>query len=120
MNDFGEYQQTAMNSDPMERAFRKDGAAFGGRLPASTLLARKVFRKISGGKVMIRKFLIWKTNKEESGKFPAYVFFYTDYSSGRGDFLKRDLRISESERQIRSIMNEFIAGNIRKGWQKVV
>ena len=91
-----------------------------GPLPASTLLDRKVFRKISGEKVMIQKFLIWKTNKEQSGKFPAFVFHYTDYSSGRREFLKRDLRVSSCERQIRSIMDEFIGSNIKKGWQEVL
>ena len=91
-----------------------------GPLPASTLLDRKVFRKISGEKVMIQKFLIWKTNKEQSGKFPSYVFHYTDYSSGRKEFLKRDLRISESEQQIRTIMEDFISSNIKKGWQEAI
>ncbi len=91
-----------------------------GPLPKSTLLARRVFRKTSGDKVMLQKFLIWKTNKEQSGKFPSYVFYYTDYSSGRREFLKRDLRISESERQIRAIMEEFITGNIKKGWQEAI
>lgn len=89
-----------------------------GPLPKSTLLSRRVFRKTSGDKVMLQKFLIWKTNKEQSGKFPSYVFYYTDYSSGRKEFLKRDLRISESEQQIRAIMEEFITNNIKKGWQE--
>ncbi len=91
-----------------------------GPLAPSSLLARKVFRKTSGEKVMLQKFLIWKTNKEQSGRFPAYVFHYTDYSSGRKEFLKRDLRVSDSEEQIRSIMEQFINENIKKGWQEVL
>jgi hypothetical protein len=91
-----------------------------GPLPKSTLLSRRVFRKTSGNKVMLQKFLIWKTNKEQSGKFPSYVFYFTDYSSGRKEFLKRDLRVSGSERQIRAIMEEFITENIKKGWQEAI
>ena len=99
--------------------FAEDSAG-DGPLPKSTLLSRRVFRKTSGDKVMLQKFLIWKTNKEQSGKFPAYVFYYTDYSSGRKEFLKRDLRVSGSEQQIRAIMDEFISANIKKGWQEAI
>ena len=86
--------------------------------PATTTL--RVEGVEEGDKVMLQKFLIWKTNKEQSGKFPAYVFYYTDYSSGRKEFLKRDLRVSGSEQQIRAIMDEFISANIKKGWQEAI
>ena len=64
--------------------------------------------------------MVWKTNKEkEDPNFPAYVFNYTDFSSGRKDPLKQDLRISSSLEQITEIACQFIAKNIKKGWEKV-
>ena len=49
------------------------------------LMGRKcqVFRKAHKEKVMLQKFVLWKTNKESSGFYPTYVFHYTDYSLGR-------------------------------------
>lgn len=82
----------------------------------STLLERRVFKKVSGAKVMLHKFLIWKTNKEASGRFPAYVFYHTDYSSSRKEMIKRDMAFSSSEQQIREILAAEIADNVKKGW----
>jgi hypothetical protein len=87
---------------------------------SSTLLARRVFKKVSGTKVMIHKFLIWKTNKEDSGRYPAFVFYHTDFSSGRKELIKRDMAFSSDEQQIRDIMEAEIADNIKKGWTEVL
>ena len=89
-------------------------------LEKSEILERRVFRKISGDKIMLHKFLIWKTNKERSGRYPAYIFFHTDYSSGRKDILKRDMSFSSDEQQIRSILAIEMESNIKKGWEEVV
>ena len=86
----------------------------------SELLLRRVCKKVSGAKTMVQKFVIWKTNKEETGIYPAYVFHYTDYSASRKEALKRDLRVSSSEEQIRRIMDDFIGENIKKGWEEVL
>lgn len=88
-------------------------------LPKSTVLQRRVFRKVQKEKVMLRKFLLWKTNKEESGVYPAYVFHYTDYSSGREEPLKRDIRVSNNETQITELYESSITENIKKGWEEV-
>lgn len=90
-----------------------------GKLEKSELLERRVFRKISGDKIMLHKFLIWKTNKERTGRYPAYIFFHTDYSSGRKDILKRDMSYSSDEQQIRSILATEMESNIKKGWEEV-
>ena len=90
-----------------------------GKLEKSQLLERRVFRKISGDKIMLHKFLIWKTNKERSGRYPAYIFFHTDYSSGRKDILKRDMSYSSDEQQIRDILVSEMESNIKKGWEEV-
>ena len=91
-----------------------------GKLEKSELLERRVFRKMSGGKTMLHKFLIWKTNKEKSGRYPAYIFYHTDYSSGRKDILKRDMSFSSDEQQIRGIMAAEMELNIKKGWEEVI
>ena len=90
-----------------------------GKLEKSLLLERRVFRKITGDKIMLHKFLIWKTNKERTGRYPAYIFFHTDYSSGRKDILKRDMSYSSDEQQIRSILASEMESNIKKGWEEV-
>lgn len=89
-------------------------------LAPSTLLLRRVFKKVSGDKVMLHKFLIWKTNKESSSRYPAYVFYHTDYSSSRKELIKRDMMYSSSEEQIRQLCETEIADNIKKGWEEVV
>ena len=85
----------------------------------STILERRVFIKTLGDKKMLHKFLIWRTNKSGTGLFPAYVFYHTDYSSSRKDMLKRDMAFSSTEEQIREIMANNIASNVKKGWQEI-
>jgi len=88
-------------------------------LKPAEVLERKVYTKESGGSTMIRKFLVAKTNKEEQGTYPAFVYYYTDFSANRADPLKRDVKISSSEEQIRTILEEAITKNIKKGWNLV-
>jgi hypothetical protein len=78
-----------------------------------------VYRKVQGDKVMLHKFLLWRTNKESSGRFPAYVLYHTDYSSKRKEMLKRDMLYSNSESQIRELLQSELADNIKKGWVQV-
>lgn len=89
-------------------------------LPKSKLLRRKVFKKVAKDKVMLQKFVAWKTNKESDPRYPAYVFHYTDYSSGRKDPLKKDIRVAPTEAQITAIFDAFLAENVKKGWEEVV
>ena len=85
----------------------------------SKLLERHVYKKTSGDKVMLHKFLLWKTNKEQTGRYPAYVFYHTDYSSGRKEMIKRDMAYSNDEKQIREILAAEIEENVKKGWEEV-
>lgn len=89
------------------------------KLQPSEIMERKVYTKESAGSTMIRKFVLAKTNKEESGRYPAYIYHYTDYSPNRADPLKRDVKISSSEEQIKSILEAAIVKNIKKGWNLV-
>lgn len=88
-------------------------------LPASQLLRREVYTKSSRDKTMVRKLLLWKTNKEADGDFPAYVLHFTDFSPGRKTPLEREIRVSSSREQIESLWNELFKENIVKGWSRV-
>src|SRR5205807_8355870 len=64
-------------------------------LPKSEMLKREVFTKTLKGNLMVRKLLLWKTNKEaDGGNYPAYVAYYTDFSPNRAAALERDIRVS--------------------------
>ena len=88
-------------------------------LPKSKLLFRDVYRKTVGGKVMVQKFMVWKTNKEQSGDYPAYVLYVANLSTGRAEPLQRDVDISDSADQIRTMLLDKIAKNVKSGWVKV-
>lgn len=85
----------------------------------SELLECHVYKKASGAKVMLHKFLLWKTNKEASGRYPAYIIYHTDFSSGRKEIIKRDMLYSNDEQQIRDLLAAEIAANVKKGWEEV-
>ncbi|MFK7766766.1 MAG: hypothetical protein AB8B55_06055 [Mariniblastus sp.] len=79
---------------------------------------REVYTKVLKGETMVRKFVRWKTNKEsESGDFPAFVVHYTDFSPNRKTPLNREVRVSNSEEQIKELYEELKRDNIKKGWE---
>ena len=82
-------------------------------------MLRRVFVKQAAGKIMIQKYVVWKTNKESTGIYPAYVLHITDYSSTRQELLKRDIRVSDSKQQIMDMCQEMIDNNVKKGWKEV-
>jgi hypothetical protein len=87
-------------------------------LPRSEILRREVFVKTMKDETMVRKFVMWKTNKAtENEDFPAFVVHYTDFSPNRKTPLSRDVRISSSPEQIQVLWNELKEGNIKKGWE---
>lgn len=89
-------------------------------LPSSEILLREVYQKTEKDKIMVQKFMVWKTNKEAiDSRYPAYVFNYTNFSSKRKDPLQREIRISNSKDQIMELAKQFIADNVKKGWIKV-
>jgi ATP-dependent DNA ligase len=93
--------------------------AKGEELKESEILFREVYRKSSKDKIMVQKFVVWKTNKENHENYPAYVMYYTNFSSGRKKPLESDIRISSSEKQIMNLRDTFIEKNVKKGWEKV-
>jgi hypothetical protein len=86
-------------------------------LPKSEVLRREVYIKELKGETMVRKLLLWKTNKDQVAEdYPAYVVHLTDFSPNRKDPLSRDMRISSSFEQIQQLFDELKAENITKGW----
>jgi hypothetical protein len=88
-------------------------------LKKSEIITREVYVKESKGMKMVRKFMTWKTNKESSGEFPAYVYHYTDFSPSRKDMLKKEIKVSNSKKQIEEIFAAEVLENVKKGWEKV-
>ncbi|HYF51789.1 MAG TPA: hypothetical protein VEJ63_20400 [Planctomycetota bacterium] len=87
-------------------------------LPKSELIKRECFTKVLKGQTMLRKLVLWKTNKENEGNYPAYVAHFTDFSPNRKTPLERELRVSNSREQIEQLYAQLLADNIVKGWNK--
>ncbi len=87
-------------------------------LPKSQVLKREVYTKSMKGQVMVRKLVLWQTNKESEGRHPAFVVHYTDFSPNRKTPLEREIRVSSSRGQIDALWAELAAENIVKGWVK--
>ncbi|MCI5058069.1 MAG: hypothetical protein MRY83_18290 [Flavobacteriales bacterium] len=85
-------------------------------LAKSQIIARQAFSKVSKDNTMVRKFVVIQTNKGDFDDYPNYVFHYTDFSPGRAEPLKRDVKVSDSKDQIMGIFEEQIEKNIKKGW----
>jgi len=85
--------------------------------PRSTILKREVRTKEMKGAVMVRKLVMWQTNKEaDSDDYPAYVIHYTDYSPNRKTPLEREIRVSSSPDQIKDLWEELATEGFTKGW----
>jgi hypothetical protein len=87
-------------------------------LPASEILRREVYTKQMKGETMVRKFVLWKTNKEtQSEDYPAYVIHFTDFSPNRKTALEREVRVSNSLEQINTLWDGLKGSNLAKGWE---
>ncbi len=85
----------------------------------SQILQREVYTKTMKDKLMVRKLLLWKTNKEEKPEFPAYVVYLTDFSPNRVDPLQREIRIAETESAARKQYERMAKENFIGGWGKL-
>ncbi|MEE9492482.1 MAG: hypothetical protein V3W04_03800 [Gammaproteobacteria bacterium] len=87
-------------------------------LPASTILEREVALKVLKGATMVRKLLLWKTNKEEASRdHPAYVLHLTNFSPNRKNPLQHEIRVSSSEKQIRQLLDDWRKKYFVGGWK---
>ncbi|MFX1313741.1 MAG: hypothetical protein ACFFHD_14215, partial [Promethearchaeota archaeon] len=88
----------------------------------SELLARKVYEK---GDNMVRKFMLWKSNKSVSDQYPEYVVYHLDFSSNRKNPLERDIKGTNSESQAWELFDMIIesetigtSGSLKRGWRE--
>ncbi len=89
-------------------------------LNKSQILKREVYTKVMKGQTLVRKLVMWKTNKElDSEDFPAYVIHYTDFSPNRKTPLDREIRVSSSREQIDELWKTLFEANLTKGWNPV-
>ena len=87
-------------------------------LPQSEVLKREVLTKTLGDKKMVRKLLIWKTNKEITKEYPAYVVYYTDFSTGRKDPMTNDLIPANTKAEAEAKYKELFEKAYKQGWEK--
>ena len=87
--------------------------------PPSQILERTVYKKVMRGMPMVRKLLLWRTNKESTSEFPGYVVYLTDFSPNRQNPLERDIKIAASEQDARELFKSMAAKNFVGGWEKV-
>ena len=89
-------------------------------LPLSTVIERIVATKTLKEATMVRKLLLWKTNKEEASRdYPAYVLHLTNYSPNRKEPLQHEIRVSSSEKQIKLLLENWKEKYIVGGWKVV-
>jgi len=89
-------------------------------LPKSNLIERIVWTKDSKGQKAVQKLLVWKTEKEKTDPdFPTFVVHWTDYSQGRKDPLKREVRLAPNEKIAKAIGADMIEAKIKKGWEEL-
>ncbi len=87
------------------------------QLPVSKILKRAVATKQLRGATMVRKLIIWQTNKEDaSTDFPSYVLHLTNYSPNRKSPLDHEIRVSSSEKQIEALYEDWQKKYFVGGW----
>jgi len=97
-----------------------DAAVSAAILSASEIIRRDVYTKVSGERTLVRKLVIWKTNKETSNPaYPPYAAFFTDFSPGRKQPLKTDIRVATTLEKIEAHVEQWLVGNIKRGWECV-
>jgi hypothetical protein len=84
----------------------------------SQIIEREVYTKEMKGNLMVRKLLMWKTNKGDRPEYPEYVVYLTDFSPNRKDPLQRDMRIAATEAAARKHFKRMAEENFIGGWNK--
>ncbi len=88
-------------------------------LPQSEVLRREVLTKTIGSKMMVRKLLLWKTNKEITKEYPAYIVYYTDFSTGRKEPLNTELYPANTKPEAEVKYKEVFKNANKQGWERV-
>ncbi len=87
----------------------------------SEILKREVWVKVVKESTSVRKFIYWKTNKEEvDPNYPPYVFCYVDFSPNRASPMKRSVRTAQSEEEANQFFEMYLSKEIKRGWKQAV
>lgn len=84
----------------------------------STIELREVYTKESKNGLAVRKLILLKTNKEQSGKYAAYNSFYSDYSPGRKSPLDTEIYLHSTKEEGLQKISILREEYIKKGWIK--
>ena len=87
-------------------------------LPKSKLIKKEVIKKESKKGIAIKKFVLWKSNKEKASDYPSYLCYYLDFSDGRKDPIKRKIYPFEDEKIGLNHFKKLLDENVKKGWEK--
>ena len=87
-------------------------------LPKSKLIKKEVIKKESKKGIAIKKFVLWKSNKEKASDYPSYLCYYLDFSDGRKDPIKRKIYPFEDEKIGLNHFKKLLDENAKKGWEK--
>ena len=90
-------------------------------LPESEIIRREVYTKrVRDYGAAVRKLLVWKTHKDGANpRYPAYAAMSTDYSPARQEPIRTELRVASSVERITAIAENWLAENVRRGWDCV-
>ena len=90
-------------------------------LPKSEIIRREVYTKaVRDYGVAVRKIIVWKTNKDDCDpRYPAFAAMLTDYSPARQEPIRTELRVASSGERIMAIAENWLAENVRRGWDCV-
>jgi AAA+ superfamily predicted ATPase len=83
---------------------------------APAIVRREVYTKPTRAGLTVRKLVAWRTNRTSDPVWPAFVVHFTDYAPDRAEPLKTDVRVASSEAAIHAIADDWLAANIRRGW----
>ncbi len=84
----------------------------------SKILERQVYTKTMKGKKMVRKLLLWETNKGGNPEYPGYVVYLTDFSPNRANPLERDIRVTNKKATAQKMFDEIAGKKFVGGWEK--
>ena len=82
----------------------------------STLLRRHVYTKEGANGQAVRKLLLWRTNKQDLGDWPAFVIKWVDYSPGRKNPIRHVVQIAADLETANRIVDDLILKEIKRGW----
>jgi len=95
-----------------------DASADTSRKSPSKLIDRVVYTKTMKENLMVRKLMIWKTNKEDSSEYPPYVVYLTDFSPNRKTPLERDIKVASTEKAAKAMFDQMAEKYFVSGWEK--